>query len=133
MLQPIVHSTRRARVTRLSALVLPALLLAGCLQAGTASSSDAGTDGGVCDGKESCDSCLTCAKGNPCASQVNACVNDAACYGLDQCLQVCGSNYDCREQCYLGNPIGVDLYNALLDCLYCVECRTDCAGTMDCT
>jgi len=98
----------------------------------THSTSDAGDAGGQCDNKDDCQSCLSCAAGEPCSELISACVNDANCQSVDQCVTICGADLDCREQCYLGNPAGVAPYKAANDCLYCDECPSDCSGAYSC-
>jgi hypothetical protein len=64
---------------------------------------------------------------------VDACVDDAACSAIDECLAFCGSGADCWEMCRLQNPGGVDAYDAARGCLDCVACPTKCAGATACS
>jgi len=103
----------------------------GCFGGGSGS-ADGGGGAAVCDGKDSCNECTLCANQNPCASAMNACQQNSACTGLDQCIAICGSDVSCKNDCYNNNPGGLPLYNAWASCLYCDECPSDCAGYMTC-
>ena len=115
---------------RLAATFL-VLLFPGCVVPN--SSGDSGDAGSVCEGKSTCDECLSCAQSGPCAQLISNCVESAACAGLDQCLPMCGSSQSCRDQCYAANPGGVAMFVAAERCLYCEQCPVDCAGYRDCS
>ena len=108
-----------------------ALWVSGCYAGPT--SEDGAGGGSVCDGKATCNECLQCADANPCASVVNNCLNDSACYGVNECVNICGADTTCQNQCLMNNPQGAALFNAAQDCRYCDECPGDCAGFRDCS
>lgn len=120
------------RWCRLAVVLGLGLGLSGCYtgRADDGSAGDAGT--GVCDNKQDCSSCLSCARSGPCAQLLHDCVTDAACAAVDQCVAVCGADLECRDQCFINNPAGVAPYRAAETCLYCTECRNDCAGYLAC-
>lgn len=101
----------------------------------TDSSADAGDAASptTCDTTgQGCASCAQCAGQSACAQVLSACTNDASCVGLDQCLALCGADLECKQQCELGNPVGVTAYDAMTRCLYCEQCPTTCAGYRPC-
>ncbi len=101
---------------------------------GTASTTSTGTSSGLsgCDAQSTCDACTQCATQGTCASLVSACINDAACSGLDQCIGLCANNADCKTQCEQDNQVGLDTYNAAYSCLYCTACPHACKGFATC-
>lgn len=113
------------------------LLGAGCLQPKADEGSGGGGNGGggassECDGKDDCNACSQCAAQLACAAQLSACFNDASCQAIDQCFSICGVDAECKQQCYVSNPGGVNAYEAATRCLYCNECASDCAGFRSC-
>jgi hypothetical protein len=123
------QSTLRAAVRW--GLLAGAIALGACYSGAIQpSDNDAGS---VCDGKETCNECLSCARANPCAPQLDSCLNNSACVNLNDCLDLCGGDLGCQQDCYTGNQQGIAAYNALADCLYCDQCPGDCAGFRDCT
>ncbi len=119
-------------------LASAAVLGAGCLQPKTGDGSGGGGSGGAggasseCDGKGDCNACSQCAAQLACAAHLSACFNDASCQAIDQCFSICGVDAECKQQCYVSNPEGVNLYEAATRCLYCNECASDCAGFRSC-
>jgi hypothetical protein len=99
----------------------------------TSASATTGTGGSKpCDGKKDCASCVNCASQVLCVAQIQACNQNSECLGLDQCISICGSDTDCKQQCLNGNPGGVAAYSAAASCLYCQQCSSDCAGYVVC-
>jgi hypothetical protein len=99
---------------------------------GTGGGGSAGAPG-ECAGKVVCDDCRACAVAGPCASELAACNQSAACVAIDQCLAVCGGiTADCLELCASQNPAGVSLYDALLGCVDCGACLTPCGTAATC-
>lgn len=105
----------------------------------TSSTSTSGTSGAggsaathPCDGKKDCDACHTCALQVQCATLATACSQSSGCVGIDQCFTICGSDAECKGQCYLQNPDGEATYRALLACIFCDACPSDCAGFTTC-
>ncbi|MFO0757703.1 MAG: hypothetical protein U0359_14495 [Byssovorax sp.] len=133
------------QLRRLAIGLAPLTLTAACIL-GPTSSSSGGTGSGTtsstassssggdtpCDGKGACNTCVDCAGQVQCASQVQACNNNSFCIGLAQCLEVCGTDQTCQQQCYQGNADGVSTYNAMIKCLYCDQCPKDCSGYVNC-
>ena len=113
---------------------LVALSACGCSLGPAAAKSDAGADAGSsCDDKGNCSECASCAEAQICASELSSCGNDASCEGLAECINYCGVDQSCQQECYLGNPNGVSLYNAMMNCVYCDTCASDCSGYRTCT
>lgn len=102
----------------------------------TASTGTSGAGGSVaehpCDAKKNCDACHTCALEVQCATLATECSQSSGCVGIDQCFTICGSDAECKGQCYLQNPDGEALYRALLSCIFCDACPSDCAGYTIC-
>ena len=130
---------------RLPALLASALLLAACQlnlptgSTGTGGASTTGTGGAggsadptPCDGKNSCGDCKSCSLNVQCALEAAACNQSSACQGIDQCFAGCGSDAACQEQCYLLGPDGEATYRALIGCVLCDACPSDCAGFTVC-
>ncbi len=92
----------------------------------------AGGGGGAsdsdCDNKDNCDQCIQCANDDVCRDLLAACQDNSACLGLDGCISLCGGMVQCEEDCYAGNSQGIDDYVALAECIFCDQCRADCAG-----
>ena len=69
---------------------------------------------------EPCQSCLA----TDCSGEYNACIGDAECVGLYQCLTGCpGGDLGCQQACYGDWGDGVPALQALLDCS-----KATCAG-----
>jgi len=81
-----------------------------------------------CDGKDDCQQCITCANDDACRDLLARCQDNAACLGLDQCIQLCNGMVQCEDDCYAGNGQGIDDYVALATCVFCDTCSRDCAG-----
>jgi hypothetical protein len=45
---------------------------------------------------------------------------------------LCGTDIECKQQCQLGNPVGIPSYDAMTRCLYCEQCPTTCVGYRPC-
>ncbi|MEP7122382.1 MAG: hypothetical protein ABJE95_15780 [Byssovorax sp.] len=134
---------------RIPALLGFGLALAACqlnLPSGASAGGDtttgtgAGTSGAggsgaehPCDGKKDCNACHACALNVQCATLATACAQSSGCNGIDQCFTICGSDADCKGQCYLQNPDGEATYRALLSCIFCDACPSDCAGYTTCS
>ena len=95
--------------------------------------SGSGGGGSACDDKSDCDQCVSCAKAQLCAAELQACQDDAACLGLDECIAICGGNVSCEQDCYDTNAVGAPLYDALKNCFYCEACPSDCGGRTTCS
>ncbi len=110
-------------------------LPSGSSGAGTDATGTTGTGGAAahpCDNKNSCDTCKSCSLEVQCAKLATACTNDSSCYAIDTCFFNCGSDAQCKEQCYLLGPNGEALYRAFRACVFCDACPSDCAGFMVC-
>jgi len=122
------------------------LLLAGCVKpqggeggggAGGGSEGGGGSGGSddahPCDGSGTCSECAQCGAGSDtCSALFSACQNNASCVAIDQCVVLCAADLECRDQCFIYNPEGVQSWEAASRCLYCEVCVSDCAGTRSC-
>lgn len=99
----------------------------------TGAGGSSGSGSHPCDTKNTCEACQSCALNVQCAAQATACSKNSGCVGIDQCMDFCGSDAECKGQCFLQNPEGELTYRALLACVYCDACPTDCAGYVTCT
>lgn len=90
-----------------------------------ASSSSGG--GSTCDNSGSCQNCQNCAFNQLCGAEANACFSDMACNSLGQCLNGC-SDQTCANNCASMYSAGVAKYNAMVDCILCQGCYSDCNG-----
>ena len=81
-----------------------------------------------CDTLPDCDSCVSCALGNPgpCVAEISACLDDTNCAALYGCLNLCppGDSF-CLGNCFTTNPGGVTLFNAIDACVG-ATCTTTC-------
>jgi hypothetical protein len=68
--------------------------------------------------------CQTCLY-DKCPSQMNLCVANEACPPLLLCLEPCGANTTCQEECYAMHPEGENDANAVGICLL-ANCSTPC-------
>lgn len=109
----------------------------GTTDAAGAGTTGAGGSGGAaahpCDGKKDCEVCKSCAVHVQCSELATACSQASGCVGIDQCFLNCGSDAECKDQCFLQNPDGEAMYRALQACVYCQACPSDCAGYTTCT
>ncbi|AKT37378.1 hypothetical protein [Chondromyces crocatus] len=73
------------------------------------------------------DPCASCAITEVCHTQLLACINDAECVALNDCLNECPAGDDgCPDACYLAHPGGVAPYETLLRCVFCEVCPLAC-------
>ncbi len=91
-----------------------------------AASTTVTTGNPSCDGG-SCDSCQSCAMNGMCAPQIDACLNDADCYALIECLQSCVDDV-CMNNCASSHPSGMTLYSAAGECVFCDACPVSCGA-----
>jgi hypothetical protein len=113
--------------------LLFALFLSAC-SFSQVDASDAGADASrPCDNKSDCNACQNCALQQACAVVYTNCYNNAGCNGLRMCVGNCSGDLSCKQQCYGSNPDGVNLYETMLNCVLCDQCRTDCAGYRSCS
>lgn len=111
------------------------LLLSACFPPGQNEPAAAGAGAGgapVCDDRDACSVCASCALNGPCSFVFNTCQQDPSCVGIDECIGLCGSDLTCKQQCYDANPAGVNNYEAVTICLYCHECPHDCPDVRVC-
>lgn len=100
---------------------------------GAASEGGGGEGGGSCqETSPDCRSCRTCAADGPCKAQVDACLEDAICVALDECIALCGISPECEESCRAQNAVGEEAYDAAMTCLYCAACSDLCSGLVLC-
>ena len=74
---------------------------------------------------QTCDECQSAAQGGQCKSVVDACIADAACSALANCIADCQTDA-CVQTCANQHPTGIDGYNAIFFCLNCDACSTIC-------
>lgn len=102
-------------------------------QGGEAGQGGEGGKGSTCQDKSpDCRECRACAAAGPCKAAVNACLDDAICALLDQCLTTCGLDPDCEESCNAQFASGVELYDEAISCLDCAACVELCSGFTAC-
>ncbi len=89
------------------------------------------TSSGTCDSGGDCgDSsfgCIACALSTLCADVYDACASEQLCIDFSTCSNAC-ADQACYDQCVADNPLGADLYDALLNCILCEACYFDCDG-----
>lgn len=96
--------------------IAAALLVSDCAASTCQDSCGWGTD------VAPCAECLYAS----CAEATNACIADAECVPLNQCLGMCSpSNIQCQQQCYEDHGDGVDTLQALIDCS-AMSCQAAC-------
>ena len=80
-----------------------------------------------------CDGCFEASTtGNgSCTGAVNACFNNATCSALVQCINGC-TTQTCVNNCAQMHSGGVDLYNAIFECVCDVGCATECMDAPMC-
>jgi hypothetical protein len=138
-------TSSKAPLGLVAGFLFAAGIASACVLPGSTSSSSTGTGGSGgstttsttsglvgCDAQSTCDACTQCASKGACATQVSACLSDAVCSGLDQCVGLCGGDNDCKTQCYQQNQAGLSAYNAAYGCLYCTACPHACKGFATC-
>jgi hypothetical protein len=101
--------------------------VSGCLDRVT---SECTQEVSGCDGSGSCQTCQECAQaeGGPCFDEVNACLGDPDCSAFIDCLNTCGTDQTCVDQCAATFPNGASLYAAAVVCVVCDTCPGDCNG-----
>ena len=100
---------------------------------GGASGTGAGGGAVACESESvDCSACRQCAAAGPCATALDACLDDASCSAIDECVAFCGSGADCQDMCRQQNPAGVATYDAARECLDCTTCPTKCEGATSC-
>ncbi|MEO7330918.1 MAG: hypothetical protein ABI193_20250 [Minicystis sp.] len=95
--------------------------------ASTSAAATTGSGGGSCDGSGDCNTCGNCAINAQCFPQMNGCISDAECSGLIDCLSTCQDDV-CANACADARPAGMQLYIALITCVLCDACFSDCQG-----
>lgn len=80
-------------------------------------------------GGQTCGDCQgdATSQNGACAGSVQACLGDAACSDLANCLNGC-NDQACVDNCATTYQAGVPLYNAIFDCICDVACGTECAA-----
>jgi len=90
-----------------------------------ASSSSGG--GGTCDTQPTCADCQDCAFAGACSDETDACLADADCVALVDCLDPC-TTQACDTACFNAHPSGAAIYDTLAVCVICDECPITCDG-----
>lgn len=80
-----------------------------------------------------CDGCFEAATTGTgdCTGAVNACFNNSACDALVTCFNGC-STQTCINNCATTHAAGLDLYNAIFDCVCDSACTTECESASMC-
>lgn len=104
----------------------------GTTSTAAATTGAGGANAHPCDKKGDCEACKSCSLEVQCASLAAACNSNSSCVGIDQCFFNCGSDAECKDQCYLQGPEGEALYRSFRACVFCDACPSDCAGYMVC-
>lgn len=91
------------------------------------STSSTSSGGGACDNSGDCNTCGNCSINGQCFGPMNGCINDADCSGLIDCLNTCQDDA-CANACADARPAGMQLYMALITCVLCDACLSDCQG-----
>lgn len=93
-------------------------------------SSSSGPNGcdnsGDCGDNGAMGGCINCAIEGPACNGIYTKCIDAECQQYTQCLENCGGP-NCEEQCAQQFPESAQLYQALLECVFCGACPNDCA------
>ncbi len=76
--------------------------------------------------------CIECALGGNCAGIYNECIAETECIDYSDCINSCGGDPGCGDKCSMVYPKGAELYNALIECVICIECANDCMGFATC-
>jgi hypothetical protein len=82
----------------------------------------------MCGGQTATTSCGRCTY-NRCCDEMEACLNDPDCVGLDRCLVECEDDGDCIDACYEEFPEGEDLSDAYEECVE-ARCEPACGNTV---
>jgi hypothetical protein len=90
---------------------------------GGGSSGSSGSGGG-----SDCASCVLSISVNQCAAEFEACATDAACTEIVACVEQCGVNVDCAQQCAAQHPAGLAAFEPLAACSVCDACPMECDG-----
>jgi hypothetical protein len=92
-----------------------------------------GEGGATCADLVDCDTCRTCAAQGVCGPLLDQCLDNPVCVAIDECLAYCGATFEeCWETCRAQNAAGLDEYDAVRQCLDCVECPDTCATPAVC-
>ncbi|MBL9026245.1 MAG: hypothetical protein JNL21_28885 [Myxococcales bacterium] len=75
-----------------------------------------------------CQDCQSCtfAPGGLCEDELLTC-QGGTCYSYIDCISNCGGP-GCEEQCQMMYPDGAAQYQALFQCVVCVDCFNNCEG-----
>jgi hypothetical protein len=95
--------------------------------------ANCGGCGKVCAGECTAGKCLDCdgclakaqATGGACKATRDACLADAACKALDQCLLGCGEGTSCQRDCQSKHSAGTAKLQPFIECLS-TTCAQDC-------
>jgi hypothetical protein len=86
---------------------------------------------GSCDNTGTCgdygSGCIACAEAGNCAAPLDACSYSDDCREAVMCMEPCGWNQACIDECVAQYPEGAALYDDLVNCILCEECPNDCA------
>jgi hypothetical protein len=100
----------------------------GCGTGGAAGSAGSAGSAGA-GGFATCDECVQDpSTSNQCQGPLNDCLNDMQCNGLINCLNGCGADQNCYNNCAMQFSGGLDLYNSAVQCFYCSQCGSLCSA-----
>jgi hypothetical protein len=114
----------------------------GSAQSGTGSSGTGavgGAGGGFptdCAATATCGNfgagCIKCAAKTACATEYQACFDDAPCKAYSACIEPCGAKQlDCLQLCANQYPGGATKHQTLIHCVICGDCSTLCEHSPD--
>lgn len=85
-----------------------------------------------CDGTGECgdsfSGCVACALEGKCAIPLSDCQGSETCVGMASCMDPCGFDQACIDDCAAQFPEGALLYDALVNCVLCEQCPIDCGN-----
>lgn len=108
--------------------------------ASTTTASSSGTGSGPCDTGahgslnpgataaeiQICQTCVACSQNNQCKSQWQAYASDPDAMAHSMCLQACGSDATCLDNCATQYPNADALLSTAIVCSVCTECTSNC-------
>lgn len=89
----------------------------------------------TCDNSGDCgdgqSGCIGCALNSDCFQSYDACINETECIDYSTCLNDC-MDEACQQQCMDQYPVGGQLYQSLVLCVFCFSCPNDCGQMAAC-
>ena len=79
-----------------------------------------------------CNDCVNCAVTSTCAAEFDTWNNNSDAQAFNNCLNQCGGGPGCFNQCKNQHPAGAQVYQALISCLLCSGCPSNCNSPQQC-